>query len=51
LVIELDDFENDFHVKSMFGGSYLGCVKYVHELQNLYFALTGEELELKNVTP
>ena len=24
---------------------------YIHELQNLYFALTGEELELKNVTP
>lgn len=23
-------------------------IKYVHELQNLYFALTGEELELKS---
>lgn len=23
-------------------------IKYVHDLQNLYFALTGEELELKN---
>ena len=23
-------------------------IKYVHQLQNLYFALTGEELELKN---
>jgi hypothetical protein len=23
-------------------------IKYVHELQNLYFALTGEELELKH---
>jgi hypothetical protein len=22
-------------------------VKYVHQLQNLYFALTGEELEIK----
>lgn len=28
-----------------FGHGYL---KYVHELQNLYFALTGEELELKS---
>jgi hypothetical protein len=32
-----------------------GCfsvkIEHVHELQNLYFALTGEELELKNVTP
>lgn len=25
----------------------LGCADYVHQLQNLYFALTGEELELK----
>jgi hypothetical protein len=24
-------------------------LKYVHQLQNLYFALTGEELEVKNV--
>lgn len=23
-------------------------IKYVHQLQNLYFALTGEELVLKN---
>ena len=23
-------------------------IKYVHQLQNLYFALTGEELKLKN---
>lgn len=26
----------------------LGDFKYVHQLQNLYFALTGEELTLKN---
>lgn len=25
----------------------LTYIKYVHQLQNLYFALTGEELELK----
>lgn len=24
-------------------------IEYVHQLQNLYFALTGEELELKDV--
>lgn len=23
------------------------CIDYVHQLQNLYFALTGEELEVK----
>lgn len=30
-------------------GQDLDCVRidYVHQLQNLYFALTGEELELK----
>ena len=25
----------------------LNCIKYIHELQNLYFALTGEELKIK----
>lgn len=24
------------------------CIDYVHQLQNLYFALTGEELTIKN---
>lgn len=31
-------------------GKYIlpkGKIKYVHQLQNLYFALTGQELELK----
>ena len=27
--------------------SYLISIEYVHQLQNLYFALTGEELEIK----
>ena len=27
--------------------SNAGVLKYVHQLQNLYFALTGEELEIK----
>jgi len=26
----------------------LPSIKYVHQLQNLYFALTGEELEIRN---
>jgi hypothetical protein len=25
-------------------------IRYVHQLQNLYFALTGEELTIKNET-
>ena len=28
-------------------GVELRCPKYVHQLQNLYFALTGEELKMK----
>lgn len=28
-----------------------GCCYYVHQLQNLYFALTGEELAIKNIVP
>ena len=38
---------DDFH-----GGGvtiYLGNCKYVHQLQNLYFALTGEELNAERV--
>ena len=27
--------------------SKLTCIKYIHQLQNLYFALTGEELTFK----
>ena len=29
------------------GGLHLSEIQYVHQLQNLYYALTGEELELK----
>lgn len=29
------------------GTRYKASVKYVHELQNLYYALTGEELEIE----
>jgi hypothetical protein len=28
---------------------YLADVNYLHELQNLFFALTGEELEIKEL--
>lgn len=35
-----------FFVKTM-GGGKLTTIKYVHQLQNLYFALTGEELKIK----
>lgn len=43
---------NDFNEKSPVIGDYDACVsfkipKYVHQLQNLYFCLTGEELVFK----
>lgn len=55
----LDNERNDFiwvytyrkHNSTEFleyGGRVLGC-KYVYQLQNLYFALTGEELTIKNL--
>lgn len=31
---------------------FISCgIKYVHQLQNLYFALTGEELDIKDSFP
>jgi len=42
LVYFIDDDPNQ--EESLFRGD---CVDYVHQLQNLYFALTGEELTIK----
>jgi hypothetical protein len=38
---------NSIYVKGMSGAIHAKSVEYVHQLQNLYFALTGEELTLK----
>ena len=38
--------DRDFNV-SVMGEYHLCKCEYVHQLQNLYFALTGEELEIK----
>ena len=46
--------EGHFEVEQIIGfylwdnSCYGTEIKYVHQLQNLYFALTGEELEIKN---
>lgn len=40
MIIEVYD-DNKFWAEYIY-------VKYVHQLQNLYFSLTGEELEIKN---
>lgn len=34
----------------IFNEKFICKIKYVHELQNLYFALTGRELEFKTKT-
>lgn len=36
-------FYNHFHVRGLFGGNKL---EYVHQLQNMYFALCGKELKI-----
>ena len=41
--IHIDVYES----KTLWYGHYVEHCRYVHQLQNLYFALTGQELELK----
>jgi len=53
--LELDNGEfyyqiNKFRLNSNYSGFYYSnnlVIKYVHQLQNLYFCLTGEELIIK----
>jgi hypothetical protein len=49
--IEMDghviEFDLRFRKMSVYFGDILLQLKYVHELQNLYFALTSEELTIK----
>ena len=41
--------KNDFDLDENYQPIDFDCIeiKYVHQLQNLYFALTGQELEIK----
>lgn len=39
---------NEYNTKGGITSKYLN-IKQVHQLQNLYFALTGEELQLKEI--
>ena len=43
---ELTKADNDWYFVEK-EGVRLCAIKYVHQLQNLYFALTGKELEIK----
>jgi len=45
--ITYDSSDPDPDYQIIFEGNGLAYVKYVHQLQNLYFALTGEELTIK----
>ena len=48
------EYQNDFSIGIMYNKEQLAITpntdkaRYVHQLQNLYFALTGEELEIKD---
>lgn len=42
--VQTVDFDDLWHLKNKFDVK----IKYVHQLQNLYFALTGMELETKS---
>lgn len=38
---------NKYHLRGFyFMGNSIGTIKYIHQLQNIYFALTQKELEL-----
>jgi len=41
--------DNKTRFQTIENGFIMKCVTYVHELQNLYFALTNEELTIKNL--
>lgn len=47
-LIWFKDYKNDYELKGFpFYRNGHFTLKYVHQLQNLYFALTGEELTIK----
>ena len=41
-------FQLEWKIDEIEGGWNLLDIKYLHQLQNIYFALTGQELEYKN---
>ena len=47
ICLSIDERKVNKHEYSFFGNNFIRTVKHVHQLQNLYFALTGEELKLK----
>jgi|LakMenE18May11ns_1017448.scaffolds.fasta_scaffold9325101_1 hypothetical protein len=49
-VFQLQKFEDGYEFRTSFDSEwfYTPPIYHVHQLQNLYFALTGEELTIKN---
>ena len=44
----LNDFETSCNMELLFWkGTEIKNIKHLHQLQNLYFALTGKEIEIK----
>lgn len=46
---KLSLISNDEHYLAVDNKETYEAIEHVHKLQNLYFALTGEELEIKNL--
>lgn len=44
----LEDYNNEIYYSAGEGVKLSRVIKYVHDLQNLTFALTGEELSIKD---
>lgn len=44
-----NEHEEEWDIYENVNNSYVCSVHYVHQLQNLYFALCGEELKLKEI--
>lgn len=42
-----DNYDENIEIGSFYTETHLHHIKYLHQLQNLYFALTGEELKIE----
>jgi hypothetical protein len=47
LIFQLTKYESGNLVTIFLNGNLINIIEYVHQLQNLYFALTNEELTIK----
>jgi hypothetical protein len=45
--VKFTEKKDEFYLNYGYHEQFIGYYKYVHQLQNLYFILTGNELEIK----